>query len=241
MTPVTHDHLDRFYSLLARLSAAPGQGRPLCEISRYPSLPERGVYFFQEPGEYRAEKPNVLRIVRVGTHAVSAGAKSTLYGRLKAHLGTQTRGGNHRGSIFRRHVGAALLRCDGITLATWGVGASAPPAVRNSVAACAAEATWEKRVSEYIGTMPVLWVCVPDEASRHSARSFIEKNAIALLSNQLAPLDKASEKWLGGNSPQHEIRDSALWNLKHVNAVYDPSFLDKFEPFVTLTCEKAHG
>ena len=46
---------------------------------------------------------------------------------------------------------------------------------------------------------------------------------------------------VGENSPQHKICDSALWNLKHVNAVYDPSFLDKFELFVTHTCGKAHG
>lgn len=197
MTQVTHDHLERFYSLLARLSAVPGQGRPLCKFSECrPSLPERGVYFFQEPGEYRAEKPNILRIVRVGTHAVSAGAKSTLYSRLKAHLGTQTGSGNHRGSVFRRHIGDALAR-DEKSVTTWGVGSSAPLAVRNCATARADEAVLEKRVSEYIGAMPVLWVCIPDEPNRYSERAFIEKNAIALLSNQLAPLDKASEKWLG--------------------------------------------
>ena len=236
MTKATNDHLERFYSLLYRLADAPGQGRPLVKLPARSLLPERGVYFFREPGEHRAVNPNVLRVVRVGTHAVSSGSKSTLHGRLKAHLGTRTGGGNHRGSIFRLHVGDALLARDGIGLETWGEGSSAPLAVRNSETARAAEASLEKRVSEHIGAMPVLWVNVSDEAGRDSKRAFIERNAIALLSNQLAPIDKASENWLGRFSPRDEIRASGLWNLKHVSEIYDASFLDMLESYVGLTC-----
>jgi hypothetical protein len=237
MTRTNWDNLKRFYSLLACLAEAPGQGRPLTELPARSSLPERGVYFFREPGEHSAVNPDVLRVVRVGTHAVSSGSKSTLYGRLKQHRGTRTGGGNHRGSIFRLHVGTALLARDGISLTTWGVGSSAPPAVRNSETARAAEAACEKRVSEYIGAMSVLWVHVPDEAGPDSARAIIERNAIALLSNQLAPIDSASGSWLGRFSPRHEIRDSALWNLDYVREVYDPLFLDKLESVVMRTCE----
>ncbi len=237
MTRTTHDDLDRLYSLLARLAETPGQGQPLSDLPARTSLPERGVYFFREPGEHRAANRAVLRVVRVGTHAVSSGSKATLRDRLKTHLGTRTGGGNHRGSIFRRHVGAALLTRDGIPLATWGVGSSAPPAVRTSESARAGEAACEKRVSEHIGAMSVLWVHVPDESGPDSARAFIERNAIALLSNQLAPIDSASESWLGRFSPRYEIRDSALWNLKHVGEMYDPLFLDKFESYVMRMCD----
>ncbi len=229
--------LDRLYLLLARLTEMPGQGRRLNELPTRSSMPERGIYFFREPGEKREDNPEVLRVVRVGTHAVSSGAKSTLRGRLKAHQGTRVGGGHHRASIFRQHVGTALLARDGIALTTWGVGSSAPPAVRNSESARSAEAACEKRVSDYIGAMPVLWVNVPDDAGPGSARAFIERNAIALLSNQLAPIDSASASWLGRHSPRVEIRESALWNLNHVRDVYDPSFLDTLESFVTSTCQ----
>lgn len=232
----TPDSIKRFYALLERLSEAPYQGLPLREIPKRSFLPERGVYFFQEPGEHRSGDPRALRIVRVGTHAVSAGSKSTLYNRLKAHLGTRTGGGNHRGSIFRLHVGTALLARDRIKLKWWGVGSSRPPAVRNSRAARAAEAAHEKRVSEHIGAMPVLWVNVPDEPDRQSDRAYIERNAIALLSNQLDPIDGASRKWLGSFSPRSEIRESALWNLNHVREDYDLQFLGRLRSFVTLTC-----
>lgn len=229
------DNLERFYSLIARLADAPGQGRALRELVGRSSLPKRGVYFFCEPGEFRGGQSGVQRIVRVGTHAVSAGSKSTLRRRLKQHLGTRSGGGNHRGSIFRLHVGAALLGRDGMQLATWGVGSSAPPAVRGSEAGRAAEAAWEKRVSEYIGGMSVFWVDVPDEPSPQSDRSLIERNAIALLSNKFAPIDRASSGWLGRFSPRQEIRDSALWNLNYLADECDPSFLQKLELCVGLT------
>ena len=232
MTHITQDDLDRFYVLLARLAEAPGQGRPLRELPKRATLPNRGVYFFHEPGEYRAATSEVPRVVRVGTHAVSAGSKSTLHGRLKQHLGTRTGGGHHRGSIFRRHVGDALLAREGISLPTWGVGDSAPSSIR------AAEATHERRVSDHIAAMPVLWVHVPDEPGPNSARTFIEKNAIALLSNQCSPSDNASESWLGRDSGREKIRNSGLWNLNHVDEVHDPKFLDTLESFVILTRER---
>ena len=238
MTRSTYDILERFYLLLARLEDAPGQGRALRELPGRSLMPERGVYFFAEPGEFRTLAPSVRRIVRVGTHAVSSGSKSTLRGRLKQHLGTRAGGGNHRGSIFRLHVGTALLARDGTALTTWGVGSSAPPALANSAGARTAEAACEKRVSEYIGSMSVYWVEVADEPSPQSERSFIERNAIALLSNRFAPIDGASASWVGRFSARQEIRDSGLWNLNYVAESCDASFLDKLEGFVTLTREK---
>jgi hypothetical protein len=67
------------------------------------------VYFFFEDGEVRAD--GGLRLVRVGTHALTATSKATLWGRLRQNRGQvggrSPGGGNHRGSVFRRHVGAA--------------------------------------------------------------------------------------------------------------------------------------
>lgn len=174
------------------------------------------------------------QIFQVGTHAVGKGSKSTLRQRLKAHLGTRAGGGNHRGSIFRLHVGAALLAREGVRLRTWGMGSSAPETLRNSARARAKETAWEQRVSAHIGAMPVLWVRVPGAAGPSSRRAFIECNAIALLSNNFVPADRASAGWLGRHSPRPEIRSSGLWNLNHVTEAYDAGFLDAFESFVEL-------
>lgn len=227
--------LDRFYAILSQLEALGQQGLRLDEYTGRSSFPVRGVYFFREPGEYRLSQPNSLRIVRVGTHAVSANSKSTLWGRLKTHLGTRSGGGNHRGSIFRLHVGAALLARDGVLVPTWGVGSSAPPTLRVSATAQAAEAACERKVSEYIGAMTVLWVDVPDEPGTSSVRALIERNAIALLSNRFNPIEPASANWLGHHSPRDDIRRSNLWNLNHVDQMYDPRFFDDLEAAVERT------
>ena len=84
-------------------------------------------------------------------------------------------------------------------------------------------------MSRYIGAMNLLWLDVPDEPGRDSLRAYIERNAIALLSNRLAPADPPSNGWLGRYSPQERISKSGLWNLNHVDQAYDPQFLSVME------------
>lgn len=227
--------LERFYELLGDLAAQPEQGRLLADCTGRSGWPTRGVYFFLEPGEYRSGQPRVPRVVRVGTHAVSTGSKSTLWSRLRAHRGSGSGGGNHRGSIFRLHVGAALLARDGAgsgELPSWGQGSSAARQIRDD------EAHHESVVSAYLGSMSVLWVDVPDEPGPESKRAFLERNAIALLSNQLAPLDRPSDSWLGRHSARPAIRSSGLWNVNHVEQAYDPAFLDDFAHSIIRTTSR---
>jgi len=224
--------LERFYELLDVLAAQPGQGRMLAECSGGSAWPARGVYFFREPGEYRSPRSKGLRVVRVGTHAVSANSRSTLWDRLRAHRGRRDGGGSHRSSIFRLHVGTALIARDGTevgALPSWGLGSSAPRSI------VAGEAAHERRVSEYLGRMSVLWVAVPDEAGPKTSRAYVERNAIALLSNALRPVDQPSKEWLGLHSPRAEIRRSGLWNLNHVDERCDPDLLETLSGFVSRT------
>jgi hypothetical protein len=221
--------LERFYALIARLRALPNQGQPLAGCGSHLKLPQRGVYFFLEQGEYRRDVPGEPRVVRVGTHAVSAGSKATLWSRLRAHRGTAAGTGNHRGSIFRLHVGDAIAIRDGVTLTTWGIKSSAGRAIRES------EVSHERRVSAYIGAMSVLWVDVPDDPSAQSERSVIERGAVALLSNELSPADRPSTNWLGRLSPRPDIRCSGLWNLNFVHDQAVPAFLGNFETAVQRT------
>jgi len=221
--------LDRLYELLGELEKAPEQGRKLADYSGRTGWPTRGVYFFREQGENRRDSPQTARIVRVGTHAVSANSKSALWGRLRSHRGNRAGGGNHRGSIFRLHVGDALLRRDNAfigELSTWSVGSTASNVVR------LAEAEHEQRVSAYLGRMSLLWVEVPDEPGPNSDRGYIERNSIALLSNTLRPLAPPSQSWLGLHSPRMEIRSSGLWNLNHVQQQYTPEFLSVLERYI---------
>ena len=83
--------------------------------------PLRGIYFFMEEGERRTDTGTGLRIVRVGTHALKAGSRTTLWHRLSQHKGQEkSGGGNHRGSIFRLLVGSTLMKPGGMSCQSWG-------------------------------------------------------------------------------------------------------------------------
>ena len=85
-----------FYALLDELAASTAGYRTLATTSSASGWPQRGVYFFFEPGESRAQSGNGPRVVRVGTHALKAGAQSTLWSRLAQHKGSErSGGGNH--------------------------------------------------------------------------------------------------------------------------------------------------
>ena len=107
----------RFYDLLDRLEARIGGRRMLADCNGGMNWPNRGIYFFCEAGEARSSSGAGLRVVRVGTHGLKAGSRSTLWARLSQHRGTaRASGGNHRGSIFRLLIGIALAQQQGIDL-----------------------------------------------------------------------------------------------------------------------------
>jgi len=175
------DDLDRFYDLLADLERAVGGMRSLRDCTGYMDWPDRGIYFFFAPDESRDD--GMPRLTRIGTHAVSSGSGTALWDRLRAHRGinsgTFAGGGNHRGSVFRKRVGEAICERDGIddVYPEWGSGSSADREVRLK------ETGLERRVTEYVGALPVLWLAVDDEPSPESDRAYIERNALALVSN----------------------------------------------------------
>ncbi|MFZ6005760.1 MAG: hypothetical protein ACOYXM_17690 [Actinomycetota bacterium] len=221
--------LNRFYEVLAAIEHNSGGRRRLAECSGRVEWPGRGVYFFFEDGELR-EDGATPRVVRVGTHGLRP-SKSTLWGRLSQHRGTPggslPGGGNHRGSIFRLHVGTALLAVgdwpDDIR-ATWGRGQRADARTR------AAEYPLERAVTDYIGRMPFLWVSVDDPPSSASDRGVIEAGAIALLSNLDRPtVDPPSAGWLGSSADRKLIRRSGLWNVNHVQDPSSATFLSVLE------------
>ena len=137
----------RFYAALRRLEEGIGGTRRLSRCDGRAGWPERGVCFFFEDGEGRTGSGADPRVVRVGTHALRSGSGTVLWNRLRNHRGAaKTGGSNHRGSIFRRLVGAALAaREPGLGIDTWGCGSPVPREVR------AREAALERRVSDVIG------------------------------------------------------------------------------------------
>lgn len=221
--------IEHFYGLLAHLVSTNGGTRRLADCNGRMDWPRAGVYFFFEEGENRSDSGKGLRVTRVGTHAITSTSRTGLWQRLSQHRGVEkTGGGNHRGSVFRLQVGTALINSrEEVTCPSWGKGSSASREVRDS------ENEIETMVSDVIRQMPFTWLPIGDPAGPESMRAYIERNAIALLSNHDRPaIDPQSTGWLGQHARSANIRSSGLWNSNHVEEEHDPAFLGALESLV---------
>jgi hypothetical protein len=94
-----------FYRTLGELAEIVGGPRLPRKCHGADDWPREGVYFLFETGEVRADGRD--RVVRLGTHALTATSQAVLWGRLRQHrghvAGTHADGGNHRASASARH------------------------------------------------------------------------------------------------------------------------------------------
>lgn len=224
MTAPSPADLDRFYVAIERVAEFRGR-LALAEAILSASVPVRGVYFVFDVGEHRTTSHG-LRVVRVGTHGLARGSRSTLRGRLRQHCGSRTGFGNHRASVFRSHVGAALLHRGGHDLPSWGVRGAEARRQR------ASEREHERLVSRYMRELLVVTLEVADDPGPANRRGFIERNSIALLASVGSRVDPPSAEWLGWSSTREAVRSSGLWNVRHGSDTVDPSFLAVLETMV---------
>lgn len=221
--------IERFYQALRKLESGVDGKRLMSACTGQQGWPKSGVYFFFESSEVR-NGTTQPRVVRIGTHGVSRGSKATLWNRLRTHRGTGNGTGNHRSSIFRLHVGAAISAKDPrVRVSTWGVGQAADAKIRE------AEESLERKVSEHLGEMHVLWLAIEDDASPASDRAYIERNLIGLLAGKSGPASPPSRSWLGRFSPNERIRKSGLWNLGFLDYAYSRESLDVLEEYVRIS------
>ncbi len=182
-------------------------------------LPDSGVEFYFENKEFRT-KSNKLRVVRIG-------ASKKIINRLNnRHMGN-----NAEKSIFRRHIGRALLNeQEGLqdlnyeNISNFNIDSLID----------------ENEVSKYL-RFNIQFLILP--VNDKSTRKFIKNTAISLLSNFSTPseVNLPTDEWLGNDSiksngrPNWKIRDSGLWNEKHVkstNSNRQEEFLRKLENIV---------
>jgi hypothetical protein len=217
------DDVIRFYELLAELQDKIG-GKPcLAKCRNGKGWGSPGVYFFFERGEYRSDSGQGKRVVRVGCTRTDR----PLCERFNNHR----TGGSHRNSQFRIVIGSALKNRDNIKgVPSWAVfpAANAERLFNlTSQERRQQEGTLEVVVSEYIESMPFLWLVVKSE----SHRQFIESNSILLLSNRWGTkLDPPANDWLGFSSGKPKICASGLWCETYTKPIpkrkYDSQILE---------------
>ena len=189
------DRVTEVYRLLA--------GLPRCGFETpKDALPSDGIYFFFERGEEVAiEDQSVDRVVRVGTHREDARFPA----RISQHYGNRhSLGGHKNGSVFRKHLGGALLRRQNPAdprITPWITqGGESYPGVEEAVS------------RELRANFTFAWVTVPTRDARLS----LESGLIALLAQFAA--GSPSADWLGGFAVDPAIRVCGLWNTQHLNS-----------------------
>jgi hypothetical protein len=165
-------------------------------------LPKNGVYVFFELGEIiESQQPPLDRVVRVGSHR-EAGRFPT---RIRQHYGSvHSLRGNKNASVFRKHVGGALLRREN------------PADPRLPGWLCQGGESFsdvEERVSQTLRAT-FTFSCIRVDAKRE--RLALESGLIALLAQ--APLGWQSEEWLGRFADRPEIARGGLWNTQHLSS-----------------------
>ncbi|HST03156.1 MAG TPA: hypothetical protein VLQ48_00295 [Chloroflexia bacterium] len=182
------------YALLARLERH-------SYFTAKSDLPENGVYFFFEEGETIIVNDGpVQRIVRIGTHKTDG----RFPGRIDNHYGARKRlSGSRTGSIFRKHLGAALLRrvnTEDPRIQIW--------LSQESLKFPAVETMVSRQLRDKF-----TFSCL--QVSESTLRLKLERGLIALLAQY--PIGIASDLWLGHYAATPVIRNSGLWNVQHVD------------------------
>lgn len=165
-------------------------------------LPANGIYVFYEKGETcLLNGRETDRIVRIGTHKSDGRFPS----RIRQHYGpVKSFGGNKNSSVFRKHVGSALMirnNPEDIRLKDW-ITQDGPTF-----------GEIEEQVSRKLRNN-FTFVCFSVDTK--DERLDIESGLIALLAQ--SPLGQPSENWLGKYATRPEIGRSGLWNTQHIGS-----------------------
>jgi hypothetical protein len=166
------------------------------------ALPPNGIYLFFEKGETAALNGTIQRIVRVGTHREDG----RFPGRIRQHYGhVNSLRGNKNSSVFRRHVGGALLTRSN----------PADPRI----------AEWQRQggtsfvdIEEVVSkTLRERFTFVCFSVPTRDERLTLERGLIALVAQH--PLAAPSPGWLGRYATTPNIRRVGLWNTQHCDSL----------------------
>lgn len=232
-----------FKQSLNQLKQSTGGPFTLNECTAEMNWPDRGIYIFFDPEtDVVAHNPGRWYVTRIGTVGDCAGSSQTLWSRLRSHRGNlrgdYAGGGNHRGSVFRRHVGEALIERDGLEndYPYWGMPHSQLPDDLETTDLREQEHPLEQRVSERIRQMPFLVVNVPGEPGPNSERATLERNLISLVAQyRNRNPDLKNNDTLRSYSPTPEIARSDLWNVDHVSELYRQNTVLTFKQYIEQT------
>jgi hypothetical protein len=194
-------------------------------------LPGNAIYFFYEEGEWCGHQAAKPRIVRVGTHRDgnfrSRIAEHFLLDQRKMAF-TQDQPAPHERSIFRKHIGRALLnKAQDPYLAVWEIDFTTRKTrdAKRHLRDISKEVAIETEVTQILRQrFSFKFIEVADETKRRGNQG-LERALIGTLAS--CPRCSPSDGWLGSYSPKLQIRESGLWLIQHLGAgPLSPSQMD---------------
>jgi len=235
--------LQELYREFENLSEKTGGPYYLDNYSSDWNWPTRGIYIFFTPDtNIEADPHSEWTVARIGTVGVANGSSNTLMNRMRQHRGNKkgkyAGGGNHRGSIFRLHVGNAIIHKNDLhnEYPHWGKSNSNVPDDISTTEIREQEHPLEERVSEYIRSLPFLILNVPGEPGPKSDRARIEKQLLSTFGFYHRTKDYLrDDRWLGTFSPKPEVYKTGLWNINHVDGFCSPSVLHDVQQYLEQT------
>jgi hypothetical protein len=186
------------------------------------ALPRNGVYFFYEKGERCSHQEAKPRVVRVGTHC-----DGNFRSRIAEHFLSNERKmafvedqpAPHDRSIFRKHIGGALLnKARDPYLSVWKIDFT-PRKTRDSkrhLRDISKEVAIEREVTQILRQkFSFRFIEIADEMQRMGNQG-LERALIGTLAScrQCGPSDGC----LGRYSPNVRIRESGLWLIQFLRA-----------------------
>jgi len=174
-----------------------------------------GIYVFYENEEsYEHDGRRYLRIVRIGTHRKQDG----FHKRIQLHYR-----GNKNSSVFRKHIGTALIPGNDPRRNAWAKERDRLPDI-------------EGKVTEALESSFSFRALKVDEWDE---RKDFEERLIATLSH--SPYCTPTEHWLGHRALNNNVRSSGLWNSDFVNSTrtMDNNHLERLEELVDRTISQS--
>jgi|Deesub1362A_J573_1020465.scaffolds.fasta_scaffold01036_13 hypothetical protein len=199
------------------------EGLPLVKFPfEIDSLPNNGIYFFYERGEFWGHGERKLRIIRVGTHKgnnfKSRISEHFLINESKMNFKSNRPKPSDR-SIFRKNIGRALLNKNSDPyLSIWEIDFTTVEKrmkfgdLRN----IEKERLIEKEVTKIIREKFCFRFIIIDDEKLRIGSEGLESLIIGTLAK--CQQCKPSPLWLGNFSPKSQIRSSGLWVVQHLKS-----------------------
>jgi hypothetical protein len=182
------------------------------------TLPNNGIYFFYENGEFWGHGHTNRRIVRIGTHKdgnfKSRMSEHFLLKESKMNF-TSDRPGPHDRSIFRKNLGRALLEGDDY-LKIWDIDftKTANRKKYSSLRNIAKEKELETEITKLIRECFSFRFIMFEGQRARMGSGGVESRLISTVAN--CKLCKPSDSWLGLHSSKPQIKGGKLWLVQHL-------------------------